>query len=650
MPFGTQSEHSKSMRDRLSVIDPEISTELGTFARKLIDVAAEELAQVALDAQVGSYVFDINAYAGDDLDAFVQLFGFSRQEAIPASGVVTLSRYDASVDVYITPGIQFYRPESGSSQAILFQAMSFMSMDSGETSIDIPVRAVVEGTTGNVPAGSVTECAVSIDSSSVTNILSMSGGRDQETDLALRERFIKTVFRNVAGTRDQYLGLALAHAFVTRANLVGQMSMYTEMLTMGGSTTQQAASTNTECADALDVVNAVWVRDAETGAYYVQGTDFTVSSAHPPVVLGVAPTITEEHVFLTATDAVELAMKTAGYAVKAVTTVQEIGGDATVFGVSTDYTVSIANGTVTRVGGGGISAGQEVHITYDYYRIPDDTVILFDYEYLSTLNRGVGRNVELFVDGSDPVSVTEERYLSGEYEFDNAGGALDKDNWVRDDGVTHPTYTATANYFEPLTYQPVVSLPATIEFAGGLVMYEGTDYWLVKDITAMGDSVKGKYGIEWLASSVTDHVLIGQPYTIDYIYNRVVGAVQALVDKSAPVTVSALVHQAHSRYFTFNLDVMYSMFPKSSVDSFIETDLTTYCNGVPFGSVMQISDIEAIVHAVSGVDSVRVTNIVEYAADGTTVLDTFTADIRLGGSDIPVLRSLVATSKTQEVW
>src|SRR5208282_556134 len=63
---------------------------------------------------------------------------------------------------------------------------------------------------------------------SVTNPTATTGGSDQETDNEFKTRFKNTVFRNLSGTEDQFLALAIATAFSTKAVVIGPVSKYQE--------------------------------------------------------------------------------------------------------------------------------------------------------------------------------------------------------------------------------------------------------------------------------------------------------------------------------------------------------------------------------------------------------------------------------------
>jgi hypothetical protein len=469
----------------------------------------------------------------------------------------------------------------------------------GVVSAEVPVRAVVAGISGNVQARSITQFESGINAVRVYNSLPATGGIDDESDEQLRLRFKSTVFRNVAGTKDQYLGVALAHALVNRASLVGQVSFWSEIVTMTdtGDAEPEAESTNTELSVLVDDSYGVWLYDIEgvdhdgSPSFYTQGADYGVSESAGVVV----------------------------------------------FKQSSVPAVAITDGAICRM----------------------------EYEYLSVVNRNNAdgdhpRAVELIVDGEDSILVTAEVVMNTANLFTNDGGSMDVDGWVRIDDSTQPT---VGNVFLPLPYQPVLGLPDSIEFGAGVSVTEGDGYFFVRDATSWRGSSRGRDGIEFVAGVAPpdgiDGVSDGTVFAVQFQYNRVPKAIQDLIERHRQVPADALVHSGKRRYLSPQVFVMYSTFPTSIVDSGIEDALEEFFDSLPFGSWVQLSDIEKAIHDASGVDSVRLLNsgdgyglygVVEYASDGTTVLSQHTNDIKMRSDEIPVLHSVTVVNRTQEQW
>ena len=237
----TAAEISNAIRTNLRVLDPDISTEPLTPERKIIDTVAEIIAESEVDIFVQDYAYDIDTKAGADLDKFVALFGFARQGGHNASGTVTFSRFaDATLDLVIPVGTQVVKPSTSVSNAVTFQTTAPATIYTGTTSADTPIECSVPGTIGNVAAHTITVIGTvgGLGISAVDNADPTTGGTGLETDAELRIRFKNTIFRNIAGTADQFLALAIASRFSNKANVIGPISRFSEFLQISGGTAQ----------------------------------------------------------------------------------------------------------------------------------------------------------------------------------------------------------------------------------------------------------------------------------------------------------------------------------------------------------------------------------------------------------------------------
>lgn len=237
----TQEEISKRIRDQLYILDPEISLEVGTPERKIIDSVAQSLAEIQFDKFVQTYQLDIDTKFGQDLDDFVQLFGFARQTARRASGFVVFSRKTpAPSPIYIPAGTQVSTTESGVSSTILFSTVTDAIIPESGSYVEVPIEATIPGAIGNVSANKINRIiSVSRDVSIVNNPTPTTGGTEQETDDELKIRFKNNIFRNIAGTDDQFLALAIANQYTNRATILGPISKFQEYMTIqsGGTAT-----------------------------------------------------------------------------------------------------------------------------------------------------------------------------------------------------------------------------------------------------------------------------------------------------------------------------------------------------------------------------------------------------------------------------
>ena len=235
--MATQAEIANNMIRQLRLLDPSVSAEIGTPERKIIDTVAQELANAQIDLNQLNSAFDLDSKFGSDLDAFLSIFGFARQTGSQATGYVTFSR--AVTSAYAIPipqGTQVTAAsigtDGGATVALTFATTAYGEISKEALSVTIPVKCLQTGTIGNVAANTITGFARTpiLGVTAVTNDIATSGGTDVETDAALKVRFKNTVFRNLAGTEDQYLALAVSTAFTTKANAVGPISRYQEYI------------------------------------------------------------------------------------------------------------------------------------------------------------------------------------------------------------------------------------------------------------------------------------------------------------------------------------------------------------------------------------------------------------------------------------
>lgn len=228
MTAKTPASISQSIRDKLRTTAPGLSAEIGTVERKLIDACAEAVAEGHLDQYVTGSLLDINTKAGIELEQFVGIFGFGRLEGRRATGVVRMELTTAATqNIEVQRGTQFWVPGGAvGGGPLYFAATQPVVLAAGVYSVDIPVECTVPGTVGNVPPGSITSLSGTLGAASVTNLTSMTGGIDTESDDQLRGRFRATLLRNIAGTTDFYVALCLQNRYVSKVVVYGPTTMY----------------------------------------------------------------------------------------------------------------------------------------------------------------------------------------------------------------------------------------------------------------------------------------------------------------------------------------------------------------------------------------------------------------------------------------
>lgn len=281
----TAQEYSQQIQAQLKTLIPDLSLDPLTPERKIVDTLSEVLAEGSIDPYLLNYQFDIDTKVGSDLDKFVALFGFARQAGRRATGTITFSRVaPASSDILIPTGTTVQKPATSVSGTVVFVTTTSVVLAAGAVSVDAPIQAADEGLLGNVPAGSITQLVGGATSvSAISNTDATTGGAAIETDAELRVRFKNTIFRNVAGTQDQFLALAIATQFSNKANVIGPISRYYEYVQIPPSLSFASTIPYSKYTYPFDY----YLTDGNIGSetFYISGgIDYTLTTSVPPVV------------------------------------------------------------------------------------------------------------------------------------------------------------------------------------------------------------------------------------------------------------------------------------------------------------------------------------------------------------------------------
>jgi uncharacterized phage protein gp47/JayE len=135
---------------------------------------------------------------GQDLDSWMADFGVARLVAIPATGIVTFSRYAATQPALVPLGaiaktadglLSFMVTEDSALSTWQNQSSGYL-IPGGVVTADIPVICVSPGSNGNVLPGTITTIASSLPGiDQVLNANAFTNGADSESDQAFRARF-----------------------------------------------------------------------------------------------------------------------------------------------------------------------------------------------------------------------------------------------------------------------------------------------------------------------------------------------------------------------------------------------------------------------------------------------------------------------------
>ena len=215
----TYNEILSEMRARyreLSGFDADAASDIGIRLKVL---SAEAASIYGLINELKAQIFPQTS-GGKYLDLHAETRGIIRKPAVFSKGMLTFSRQmPAMSDILIPQGIICgTKPEP----QVLFETLEAATLLEGETSVQIPAAAQTAGEIGNVAAGAV--CMMVSPAAGITSVvneLTFTGGVDEESDSALKNRLIMA-FQNISnGTnRAFYYDLAMSHEGVSSVNVL----------------------------------------------------------------------------------------------------------------------------------------------------------------------------------------------------------------------------------------------------------------------------------------------------------------------------------------------------------------------------------------------------------------------------------------------
>lgn len=671
MALLSQSSISAQMLAQLRLLDPSASAEVGTPERKILDTVAQSLYDSQVDLSTLQGALDVDSKYGSALDRLLALFGFARQKATYANGYVTFSRVTPSTsDIRIPASTICYAPTQASTdqgaETLSVQVLTLYdaSLPAGSLSVTVPVRSQIAGSLGNLAGGRVTTVSgsVSYGITGVTNELPLKNGIDAETDNEYKIRFKNTVFRNLAGTEDQYLALAVSTASTTKANVIGPVSLYREYIQVPP---------------------------------FDDATSYDVNDSGPQETgNGSAGKYT------TALSSLPFAKQIYDHQFPAFVTSGEPTQNSIFYRPDIDFDFNIVDsnrnrGDAYRFGIAGLdspigSALAKNRPNFTFKNIYNGTnanvvavrpndIVLSEYSYLSSASRnnivlGITNAVDVYIDGENlaqgstmiirPTSATA---------FDNVPTSkFFSENYRR---IGKPTKRPEINnVLTTMYWQPVTNLPDFI-VVGTDTYYKDINYWAVEDVSILGGTIRSRGGIEWSSSrhakAATDSfdnfstwtgriitVSTGDPLggapieILSYAYDRNIPDLQATFEGSKQVTTDVLTHRAKTRWFKIDLSVMYdSGVSKVDTNLLVQAAVDSFLKSQYFGSSIQLSDILQIVHGVSGIDNVRWSTDIPNGADLERVYETDQDGNTLTEVSIDrILNGTMSTHETQRIY
>lgn len=644
---------------QLQILDPTASAEVGTPERKIIEATAEMVAGSQVDLTVLNQQHDLDSMAGGRLDAYLSIYNFGRQQGTPSNGVVTFSRNaDALTAIVIPLGTQVQANiQNNVLPTIAFVTTQTVVLEAGQRAVNAPVQCTVAGTIGNIDAHTIVgfgglQSITGINI--VTNPIAFTGGTNQETDAEYKARFQNTFLRNISGTTDMFLALAVGSPTVSMANVVGPISRYQEYMqvpaeddpaqkTAGGydddgtifphkRTTVQSDIPYSKFTYPVNYYLTDSTLDPGGAIFFKPGVDYIFNT--PPIDASNSPQQVE-----------------AG-----------TGPTQPNITILNPFDPSFnANGNVN---------------------LGNNAVVLLEHAYMSVSSRnnynfGILNAIDVFVNGQQLQIAQSVEVVPGSFnDLQVSSTKLWTYQKISEpkiinfrrklDGAPVPV----GNRVQPLYWQPVMDLPDSMTIGDATYFkanyYNNTDgiyynskdengdfvfpahYALVEEVNSYFGTIRARNGIEWFlqgqnylpgqgAGDLTDvyggafiDAQEGVEFLVDgYYFDQNISDLQAIMEKRKQTTQDVLVHRAKYRYFRPIITIMYSFgSTRSVVDASLTVAISQFFQNTYYGSAIQLSDILQVIHNVPGVDNVRWTNdyagghkLEEVGANGISLFD-----------------------------
>lgn len=650
----TQEEISQRIRDAMFLLDPEVSLEPGTPERKIVDAVSSVLAEVNIDRFVQNYTFDIDTKFGQDLDDFVGIFGFARQAAKRATGYVTFSRQTpAPAPVLIPAGTLISAPATSVSPEVTYRTVSDAVIATNQSTVRVLIEAVVAGSIGNISAGKVT-AVTGLALSNVSGVINnapISGGADQESDSELKVRFRNTVFRNIAGTMDQFLAIALSANETNRAIVIGPVSKFSEYVQIP---LDGIIDSSNPHAKYIYPYNYFLSSDGTDSALlYTPEMDYTwgtatVGDGYAPIVR--ISNVVNTHGTVAPTVAVSGTGNLTGTNLQwAYTYVYSVGGESGLSPASGSVSPSGESVLISTIGtGSGLTNDLGgTPVARKVYRLEDEVwglvgtlndnttttytdnivglgstppttdltvnkVLYLEHEYISKNSRNfiddlnsvsILNKVDVYISGQDSEPASDVVTGPGISFVNDAQSKYYNQNYYRHSGTAAPTFPTVGNKFIQLMWTPILNIPEQL-IINGVTYEKDTDYWMIKDISSLRESVRARDGLEVSAAMGT--AISGNSFPVTYDFDKLPLLTQEITDRHKQVGQDVLVHTAKYRYFKVNLVIIYRTgFSKANVDQELQVALTSFFEAQKFGSILQPGDILQVVYQIPGVETAR---------------------------------------------
>jgi uncharacterized phage protein gp47/JayE len=608
MTILTATDFANQIVAQARVLDPSFSGEVGTPERKMIDAVSQALANAQVDLTGLSGAMDIDSQYGSNLDRFVALFGFQRQVATAATGYVNFGTTNEPIAAISIPATTILQGSVPTSEGQILQYTTQAGGTIPTTSVEsgaIPIQCSTTGSAGNAAANTITVIVQTTSSNttlsgvtSVTNSLALTNGTDQETDNALKTRFKNTWARNLAGTSDQYLALAVAGTYTTMANVIGSQSRYQEYIQvpdyddagyLNGAQTQvqdtygtpnqwTTAQSDIPYCKYIYTDTQAYIEDASQDYYYRNGTDFQFNNApllfgdmlrdQPNAAVTGPSTVNSSSTLLYLSSYAEFPAQGSFVVVNPVTTTASVQGSYTSLGGYVSGSGWVLEGiTWSSTFTAASMEGYPLYVLPAPTLAPNFTflnisnanidglqslspgeIVISEYSYVSTASRNdpnhaVTNAVDVYVNGANDTAGSciflPQNPLPTFVSAPNS--KFYYENFRRDGNWQERPIIN--NYITPLFNAPLDSLPAGVTI-NNQNYFLGTHYWLVHEIGFQAGSISARDGIEWDAQLGGDTVNDTAPVNTLAPYNPT-GTVVSALGTNIPIEVDNYLFDAN---------------------------------------------------------------------------------------------------------
>lgn len=184
--FVADSDSDQIQERMMGNLPADISDMEGDFPYDFTMPTAIEISQLLQFNLVRCLMVAFPEYSwGDWLDLHGEEANVTRKEAVSATGIVSVT---AAYGTVLAAGTVFAVPATDQMEAVEFQTLRTVTFAETGT-LDLPIEAVIPGTSGNVPANTITIMTSPINGvTEIANREKTSGGAEEENDEDYYER------------------------------------------------------------------------------------------------------------------------------------------------------------------------------------------------------------------------------------------------------------------------------------------------------------------------------------------------------------------------------------------------------------------------------------------------------------------------------